>query len=284
MTDQPPIPVVGLFGETDSFPDVVHCERIRTRAGLHDWTISPHRHDQMAQVFHMESGRARVRIDGTETELLPGNFLYIPTRIVHGFAFSKGTEGLVLSFPLPVVTGVTPYTADLAQRLSRPIIGPVDAQMSALLSHCADASESTGTFRVQGLIALSHAILAAVAETGDAQAHDGPAHDTLTKFAALLATHIGDGWRPRDYAGALSITTGHLNRICRDTAGTSVSTFIERAVMTEACRLLAFTRLPVAEVAYRLGYTDPPYFSRRFRIVRGQTPSAYRARFLSLGT
>ena len=58
----------------------------------------------------------------------------------------------------------------------------------------------------------------------------------------------------------------------------TLTAFLETAAMTEACRLIAFTRLPVAEVGYRLGYTDPPYFSRRFRARMGESPSAYRAR------
>ena len=48
--------------------------------------------------------------------------------------------------------------------------------------------------------------------------------------------------------------------------------------MEEACRLLAFTALPVSQVGYRLGYGDPSYFTRRFTRLQGQTPSAYRAR------
>ncbi|MEF9606167.1 helix-turn-helix transcriptional regulator, partial [Paracoccus sp. PXZ] len=78
---------------------------------------------------------------------------------------------------------------------------------------------------------------------------------------------------------ALSITPGHLNRICRAATGESASRHIEKAVMTEASRLLAFTRLSVAEIGYRLGFSDPSYFSRRFRVMTGQSPTTYRDRF-----
>ena len=46
--------------------------------------------------------------------------------------------------------------------------------------------------------------------------------------------------------------------------------------MGEASRLLAFTRLPMSEIGYRLGFDDPSHFSKRFRAARGLAPSAYR--------
>lgn len=80
---------------------------------------------------------------------------------------------------------------------------------------------------------------------------------------------------------ACCCTPGHLNRLCQAALGTSASRHIEALTMTEARRLLAFTRLTVAEVGYRLGFADPSYFSRRFRAETGESPSAYRARFNS---
>ena len=64
-----PIPVFTLYGETLPFPDVVHCERILDRAGQHGWHIAPHRHSQMAQIFTIEDGQARVTLDGVDSWL-----------------------------------------------------------------------------------------------------------------------------------------------------------------------------------------------------------------------
>jgi AraC family transcriptional activator of pobA len=281
MKTPAPIPVFTLFGEHDSFPDVVHCERIHARAGLTDWVISPHRHDQMVQIFQIESGAAKAQIDGATLHLSAGNFLYIPNKFVHGFDFEQGTEGLVLSFPLPILASLAPQTPALAQTLSTPITGQVAKGMSQLMIQLSAHFETIGTFRTQRLVALSHAILTEVAEVGADTTAPSAGHQTLEQLNMLLQQHLNDGWHPCDFASALSITTGHLSRICRRTTGQSASSYIETAVMTEASRLLAFTRLSVAEVGYRLGYNDPPYFSRRFRKTCGQTPSAYRARFLT---
>lgn len=275
------IPVFSLFGETGAFPDVVHCERIRDRAQGHGWVITPHRHGQMTQLFYLEEGSARTQVDARRLDLGSGDFLYLPIHSVHGFDFSPGTEGLVLSFPLPVLASIGPAKEDIAGWLSTPITGRANPALVDLIGHLAQRLDGTGTFRAQSVVGLAHAVLAEVAEAGlnDTAGQERAATYRLQRFDALIARHLGENWRPGDFAAALSITTGQLSRICRQERGMSAGAYIEAAVMTEACRLLAFTRMPVAEVGYRTGFADPSHFSRRFRLSQGETPSEYRARF-----
>ncbi|WP_239521076.1 helix-turn-helix domain-containing protein [Pseudooceanicola aestuarii] len=273
------IPVFNLFGETGVFPDVIHVERILDRAGLHDWVISPHRHAQMSQVFHIEHGTARVVLDGAEARLGAGDYLFVPPQVVHGFEFSRGTEGGVLSLPGPVVARLGPKSGALSGWLAGVRRGAVTPALARLIGEIAQAYAGAGTFRAQMLVALTHALLAALAEDGASRdaASPGPLHQ-MRKLDNLIARHGAAGWRARDYADALRITPGHLNRIVRRATGASLGAHIETVQMTEACRLIAFTRLPLAEVGYRLGYADPSYFSRRFRMRMGETPSGFRAR------
>nr|WP_319249846.1 helix-turn-helix domain-containing protein [uncultured Celeribacter sp.] len=273
------IPTFNLFGETSAFPDVIHCERVFDRARLHGWRISPHRHQQMTQVFHIEKGFARVTMDGSESDLKSGEFLFVPPKIVHGFRFEKGTEGIVLSLPSPVVQRLGPNSAELTTWLGIPHRGSLSGMAADLLGQIAYFHDKYGTFRAQRLVALSHALLISLAEdTASQGARPQDQSRQLQRLDALLADHVGAGWSAADYARALHMTPGHLNRIVRHAAGVTLTHYLEAAVMTEACRHLAFTRLPVAEVGYRLGYTDPPYFSRRFRLRMGETPTQYRSR------
>ncbi|WP_161905854.1 helix-turn-helix domain-containing protein [Paracoccus sp. MKU1] len=275
------IPVFTLFGETSAFPDVVHCERIWDRARLHDWEISAHRHREMVQVFLMRQGQAQAQIDGQGRRVEDGEFLFVPARSVHGFKFRQGSEGLVLSIPLTVAAAVSAGSDELALRLSRPFSSRADARVMWLGQQIHAAFGETGAFRAALLASLAQALLAAIAgiaaRQGDAIA--SLAQRRMLVLDRLIAQHLGEGWGMADYASALSITPGHLNRICRAATGESASRHIEKAVMTEASRLLAFTRLSVAEIGYRLGFSDPSYFSRRFRVMTGQSPTAYRDRF-----
>ncbi|MCZ0961878.1 helix-turn-helix domain-containing protein [Paracoccus benzoatiresistens] len=275
------IPIFSLFGETEAFPDVVHCERIWDRARLHDWVIAPHRHRDMAQLFVMRRGSAEVCIDG-ETEMMrDGEFLFLPAGFVHGFKFGMGSEGLVLSFPLSILSGVASAFGDMAHHLSRPFRRRAGERVAELAGQIHHAFRDPGHFRAGLLVALSQALLISVAEIAarGGQAAEPLARRRMLEFERLIAQNMDKGWGTADYASALAVTPGHLSRICRMATGQGASRHIETVLMTEARRLLAFTRLHVAEVGYRLGFDDPPYFSRRFRLATGETPSAYRARF-----
>ena len=52
---------------------------------------------------------------------------------------------------------------------------------------------------------------------------------------------------------------------------------VHERLMLEARRLLAYTSMPVAQVAEQLGYADPAYFSKFFARAVGQTPTTYRS-------
>ncbi|WP_295042955.1 helix-turn-helix domain-containing protein [uncultured Paracoccus sp.] len=281
MTQAPAIPAFTLFGETGAFPDVIHCERIWDRARLHDWTISPHRHHDMAQLFMMRQGRAQVRLDDRALTLGDGGLLFVPARFVHGFRFDRGSEGLVLSFPQPVLTQAVSGPEDPGRALAQPFAGTTDGTVTALCGEIQSAFGAVAPLRASLLVALTQALLIAVARIA-MQAGQGGLPLVRRRMAdldRLIQRHMGDGWGPAAYAKALAVTPGHLNRICRAALGVSASVHIEGATMTEARRLLAFTRLSVAEIGYRLGFGDPSYFSRRFRAATGQSPSAYRGGF-----
>jgi AraC-like DNA-binding protein len=55
----------------------------------------------------------------------------------------------------------------------------------------------------------------------------------------------------------------------------TASEVVRARVLLEAKRLLAFTELPVAEVAAHLQFLDPSYFARVFRQNTGPSPAAY---------
>ena len=94
-----PIPAWQLYGEDSPFPDILHIERIVDRAeGLH-WRIAPHRHLHLHQVFLILSGEVRLTMDGRQAEAAPPVVMNIPRGTVHGFEFSAGTEGFVLTLP-----------------------------------------------------------------------------------------------------------------------------------------------------------------------------------------
>jgi AraC family transcriptional regulator, transcriptional activator of pobA len=81
----------------------------------------------------------------------------------------------------------------------------------------------------------------------------------------------------RDVAREVGMTPGHLTTVVRRRTGRTVQEWIIERRMTEARSLLAETDLPVAEIARRVGVTDPGYFSRLFSRTHGASPRRWRA-------
>jgi AraC family transcriptional activator of pobA len=139
-------------------------------------------------------------------------------------------------------------------------------------------------YQQQGLAAqgvlLTH-LAALLAEASHAyQPQPGPAPSAaaaLTQaFKRQLSQRVRHEHRVAAYAESLHITPNHLNKVVRATTGKSPTRWIDEALVLEAKALLFQTTLPVAEVAALVGVPDASYFSRLFKKLEGQTPSALR--------
>lgn len=98
----------------------------------------------------------------------------------------------------------------------------------------------------------------------------------LAEVFAVIDEHRGEPLSLSDVAGMVGITPGHLTTVVRQRTGRTVGEWIMERRMAEARGLLADTPLPVAEVARRVGISDPGYFSRVFRRFHGASPRAWR--------
>ncbi len=283
MTVPGAIPTFTLFGETNHFPDIVHCESFSARAQVHGWRISAHRHAHMVQILLINDGHVSVRVDDMRASVDSGQFLFVPAQMVHDFVFQPDTEGHVISLPLNVQSSIGPSAGEIQAALARPFVGQIGPDLVQLSDLLIRTLKSNSTFRTAHALGLGHAMLAAVAQSAQDQASAVPNQidARLARLNQLMSQHMADGWGASDYAAALSLTTGHLSRLCRKATGLGVSAYIEHAMIQEACRMLAFTQMPVSEIGYRLGFDDPSYFSKRFRAARAQTPSEYRTQFVS---
>ena len=283
MSQASPIPVFTLYGETDQFPDVIHCEGFSARAPIHDWRIKAHRHAHLVQLFLIFDGSLDATIDNRSLRLERNEFLYVPASCVHEFQFVPGTAGRVISVPTALINSIGPAADEMTDALSVPLCGTIDGALKTLTKALEQATRSRGPFRIHRAVGLAQTVLALIAEGRISSAEDAERkpHQRLQKLDALIVENMSEGWGASHYADALAITTGHLSRLCRDATGMGAMAYIEHRIMQEACRLLSFTQLPVSDVGYRLGYADPSYFSKRFLKSQQRSPTAYRRQFVS---
>jgi AraC-like DNA-binding protein len=108
---------------------------------------------------------------------------------------------------------------------------------------------------------------------GDLRLRDEP---LLAEVFDFIERHYHERISLRDVAAAVNRSSGHLTTIVRRKTGRPVQEWIKQRRMAQARRLLVESDLTIAEVAHRVGYSDPVYFVRTFRRAHGATPLRWR--------
>ncbi len=78
------------------------------------------------------------------------------------------------------------------------------------------------------------------------------------------------------FANQLSITPNYLSDLIKYYSGQSTLDHIHQHIIREAKRLLSEKSLSISEVAFRLGFEYPSYFTRLFKKSTGFSPSQFR--------
>lgn len=98
----------------------------------------------------------------------------------------------------------------------------------------------------------------------------------ISRFIELVEAHLREQHSVQYYAAKLCITPNYLNEIVSSTLNVSAKQYIRNKVTDEAQRLLAYTDLPISEIAFELHFSTVSYFVRSFRQCTGRTPLSYR--------
>lgn len=79
------------------------------------------------------------------------------------------------------------------------------------------------------------------------------------------------------YAKKQNISAKRLDEITKKALGKTITYLIHERLILEAKNLLHLTDMSVKEIAYELGFSDPPYFYRFFKKHEGTSPEKIRA-------
>lgn len=281
------IPVYALYGESDQpfLPERLHSESIPERSRVYNWEIGEHQHDLFVQILHVRAGAGEARLDGERMALRPPCAIWIPARHHHGFRFSRDIEGDVITIVAQHAEGLLGNTG-LLDRLHRPFCLALEAdERGSAVSSAIDAllrevrgREAARLAAIESTLRLTLMFLArmtmpeAARSPGDRRVL---AHSR--RFTALIDQHFRAAKPLAFYARELGISVPQLNRISRQHLGGSALRVIQRRLLHEAERDLAYSSLSVKEIALTLGFADAAYFSRFFSRHAGCSPSEFRA-------
>lgn len=101
----------------------------------------------------------------------------------------------------------------------------------------------------------------------------------FSEFEKLVDQHFKTHKLASEYANMLHITQKHLNRIVKSITGNTTTDIIIKRVLLEAKRKLIYTDHSLNQIATKLGFDDPAYFSRVFRKYENVTASEFRKQY-----
>lgn len=100
-------------------------------------------------------------------------------------------------------------------------------------------------------------------------------------FLDLLESQFRRITTVEEYANLLNIGPAQLNYICKKVVGQTASKLIQERIILQAKRLLIHSTLSSKEIAFKLGFEDPSYFSRFFRKHTNTSPTQFRKMYQS---
>jgi AraC-like DNA-binding protein len=106
---------------------------------------------------------------------------------------------------------------------------------------------------------------------------------TVSRFNAILAEYFGDGGlhdkglpSVNYMAEQLHLSPRYLSDLLKQETGKTAIELIHIFLISEAKNLLKTADQSVAEIAYNLGFENPPYFSRLFKKEVGMSPNQFK--------
>jgi len=109
---------------------------------------------------------------------------------------------------------------------------------------------------------------------------DGPLSQLqLNQLKDVIEERLAEDLTIADLAAVVHMSPFHFARAFKTATGLPPHRYLTHRRIERAKFLLSVTRLPVAEVAYRVGFENKSHFSAQFRKATGTTPKAYRDSF-----
>jgi AraC-type DNA-binding domain-containing proteins len=284
------LPNYVLYGaEAGKAPvDMVHYERIPSRARRFGFDIEPHFHEALIQALYVTCGSGEATIDGEVWAFEAPCLIVVPARSVHGFRFRETIDGYVITAAQSAIESVAMTAAvDLLAFIRTPAVLTVDPMtrrgtpLETLFEAIGREAENHERWQFTAGLALTITLFVQIARLSEkAKLASNPARAAIAARVERFRQLLDERCRVRQpvahYAAAMGITSGQLTRICREVFGISAIEAIDRRAIHEAKRLLVYSSFSVKQISGELGFRDEAYFGRFFRKQTGLRPTEYR--------
>lgn len=264
-----------------AFPEV---RAVRSLAYEPVYALADHTPEH-CELIHVIAGRLRLFVQGRRFSAGPGDTLMAPRDVPHRdvFDLDQGLDILLIHFRWP---GEEPFLAAVGNH----DLLALSAEVRAEAGRVFDAMRSdygggpldrvVAAARVHSLLLLFYREVERRRTPGAALPSAGEQNRQrlVAEAKRYLETHYAEPVSLESIAHALGVSPFHLSRVFGQESDFSLFGYLASVRLTKARQLLIEESLPVAEVAYAVGYASPNYFAKVFRKAFGHPPSQARRR------
>ncbi len=101
--------------------------------------------------------------------------------------------------------------------------------------------------------------------------------ERLVPVFEYINDNLGVSISVKDLAKVANISLSRFFPYFKSQMRQSPMDYVKKTRITQACRLLGTTEMPIARIAERVGFSNQFHFSRVFKEICGETPSIYRS-------
>lgn len=194
-----------------------------------------------------------------------------------------GTRASIVSVPGLALTAALPATP-LGEQMQRTLgqdqsfpyepDGRVDKLIAGLEAE-RNSSEPGAEVAVGHYVSLLLVQMWRMARA-DLVAHGRAPQGLAERFVLLAGQRLREHLTVGGYARILGVSRDRLGTAVRRATGHSPQAYLHQLLIREASELLANTGMPIGQIAFRLGFSDPAYFTRFFTRFRGESPARFR--------
>lgn len=259
----------------------------------HHAISAPHKHNFYLTVL-FTAGTGFHEIDFERFEVRRGSIFFLNPGQTHHWELSEDIDGWIFFHPESF------YSLNFSQNtlqdypffysvLNSPHLLLSEAEtvdMATRMATIFDEYQHGRPWRTRKIINLVDGLYIDLARTYLAASPETVHHahmysEKLRQLETLIDRLYRTEKSPAAYAAKMNISPKHLNRIVQQTVGKTTTQLITERTLLEAKRLLSHGGMNLSEIALSLGYDEYAYFSRLFRKHTSQTPSEFRAAYLS---
>ncbi len=287
MSDAVHFPLSPELGPAETDPRSIHAFWHGYPSPLIRW----HFHNEF-ELHLIVASKGRVFVGDHVGDFTPGQLILTGPYLPHNWV-SQAPPGDVVDMR----DGVIQFRKSLVQSMASvapevekllPLLARASAGIQFSNSLCADAEKwfddiinSEGIRRIGLLLdlldRLSHEREYRSLSTIPSKQNKGS--EVLVKLEQMkahISEHHANELHIESIAHHFGMTQSSFSRFFSKATGNSFTQFLNSVRIAHACELLSVSRISITDICYTVGYNNVANFNRRFRDLKGLTPSEYR--------